>query len=333
MNVKKIIALALCAVVSFSLFAGCASPKGSESVMTVGGRAVSKSEYSYYLNLFAYQLASLQGGKYKDFKDNKIGEDDKTMEQYLYELVDSQMVQNRALDKLFEDLNLTLDQHAVDQVYQEIQGSKSANEFKNALASFGLSPEEYRTVLETETRRRAILDHFFGENGTKEIPDEEVQNYIEENYITVRHILVMNKAEDKATKLSEEDYQRAEAKFAKVKQKIEAGEDFEAILAAYSEDKDQTDKGYSFDKTNHQFDLGFAETAANLSVGQTGTAELDYGWSMLKRLPVDVDSNRETVKKELQNKVFTELFNPIDKELSTQIVRDDKAISKILIYA
>ena len=66
--------------------------------------------------------------------------------------------------------------------------------------------------------------------------------------------------------------------------KVNAGQDFDALIAEYNDDPGATDEGYTFAKDGSMVPE-FEEASFALEIGQTsGLVETSYGYHIIKRL-------------------------------------------------
>lgn len=127
-------------------------------------------------------------------------------------------------------------------------------------------------------------------------PDALKSLYIPEGSRYVKHILLKFDDEttaeisalrqagsnDEADKLREEKIGEMNDKITEVQSKVEAGEDFAALMTEYSQDGDTTASYLIAPGTTMYMD-GFAECALAISeLGDTDTVVTDYGWHIIK---------------------------------------------------
>ena len=93
---------------------------------------------------------------------------------------------------------------------------------------------------------QVLKDYYFGENGVSVPSDDELQKYFDDNYITAKHILILttNPSTGETTRTDEEAKKEAQA----VLDRLNNGEDFDALLTEKNEDAGEAQyaKGYTF---------------------------------------------------------------------------------------
>ena len=97
------------------------------------------------------------------------------------------------------------------------------------------------------------------------------------------------------------------AKVNEVLEKVNAGEDFDALIAEYNEDPgmEQATDGYYF--TTNEMVKPFEEAAFALEDNAvSGIVETDYGYHIIKRLPVDDEFKATTTYKEVYDNLSAE---------------------------
>lgn len=334
MRCKRIAAAALAGLLALSVLAGCSSaPKGDEVVMQVGDKTATAGEYTYWYNSYASYYAQMFGGSdYSSIKDQEIGEGT-TFDSMVRKLVENQISTRKAYEILFDQYGLVYDEEMeqkADEMLANIKGENSDKDFKKNLRnSYGIEVEDFKNMLATDVRCQAVEDYLFGENGTDKVDEQELRDYIEANYVTVRQILVMNTEDDRKTKLTGDALAAAEQKINEALAKLDAGEDFDAVCEEYNEDSGQTEDGYTYDVNNNSYDSGFAAKGAELKVGEYGKADMAYAWSILKRLPTDIDSALPGLLESKQQEIASAKVQEVLD--NTEITTDDELIAKIKV--
>lgn len=114
--------------------------------------------------------------------------------------------------------------------------------------------------------------------------DDEIEKYLDENYITAKHILFMTSDPYTGVSLSDEEIARKKALAEDTLKKIKAGEDFDKYMLELGEDpgvKSNPD-GYLF--TRGDMVKSFEDAAFALKIGAvSGIVESEYGYHIIKR--------------------------------------------------
>ncbi len=143
-----------------------------------------------------------------------------------------------------------------------------------------------------------LFDYFFGANGVsdkkQEIYDESLAQLKENDYICAKHILIAfpeDAETDENGNVTEAAKAETLAKANEVLAKVDAGEDFDALIAQYGEDPGMVAQpdGYVF--TKGAMVPEFEEAAYALEIGETsGLVETTYGYHIILKLDLESDA-------------------------------------------
>ncbi len=139
-----------------------------------------------------------------------------------------------------------------------------------------------------------------------------MKTYFDENYIRVKHILVM------VGQNGIDDMEAAKVRANEVLEKLDAGEDFEQLMKEYSDDKAQdgtlnnAEAGYLFTADSTDYVDGFVKTSAALAIGQYSKTPLAVeggysGYHIIKRYELEDDllvDNANGVKDAIRAELF-----------------------------
>lgn len=180
----------------------------------------------------------------------------------------------------------------------------------------------------------AFRDHLYGEGGELEPTEDTLADFVTENgNYNCRYIL------QRTDELEEDDTEGRAAKQQQAQdlydQLLEVPADeleakFIELQAEYNDDGNTEE--FTFDATTSLVS-GFREKLAELEDGQIGlTEETDYGYFVVLRLPVDLDSVETTYIEDAYNTVITEWMDNAETELSGALISlDAKACFEKLI--
>lgn len=316
----KILALLLVTVLLCPcLFACSSNKKNLRAVGTVGNYDVCYEELRWLTLQYKDLLASTYG---KDIWKNSD-----TAEQYreeLYDAVYKSIVSNYAILSLCDDDILKLNgektvdinstevqdivQQYVDQTISEA-GSKSAYEAK--LKSLYMTDHLYRFIYGVDICETLLFNSYCNLTIIDD-SDQAAIDYIYKNFIRTVHIYIQNDPKDDV----ESNRATAEA----VRVKLLNGEDINALVAKYSEDKYMTTSdGYYF--THGRYSKAYEDAAFALEIGQVSPVVETYsGFYVIKRMELDANYIGTHFAKELKQQyllaVFDEIVNKRKAELS-----------------
>ncbi len=302
---RKIISALL---VSAMLMGGMSSCS-SESVMTYGNHSINENEFCYYLATYKGRYAQT----YSDFKDTDeyfstvITDDGQTAEDVLYSAVVHNVEMTLVCEQMFDDYGLTISSSVEDTINSYIddfvteysEGSKS--KFNSVLGTYGVNINMLKKIYLRDEKVSVLYDALYGSEGIIGITDDDRQNYLDENYVRVRHIYVNNKyvyatdedgvqeyTEDglkKKRELTSEEMAAKQALIDAIDESLAEGADFDEVYDAFSEDK-YYKNGY-YISANMDFIEDVTESALSLEIGEYKKIETDYGTHYIMRLEMD----------------------------------------------
>ena len=293
-----------------TLLAACALAScSSESVMTYGSHSINENEFSYYLATYKGKYAQT----YADFKNTPeyfssvVTDDGQTVEDVLYSAVVHNVEMTLVCEQMFDDYGLSLSRSVEDTINSYIgdfvdeYADGSRNKFNAALGAYGVNINMLKKIYLRDEKVSALYDALYGTNGIIGITDEDRQNYLDENYVRVRHIYVNNKYmyatdEDgvqeytddglrKKRELTAEELAAKQALIDAIDESLAEGADFDEVYDAFSEDK-YYKNGYYISE-NMDFISDVTDSAMSLEVGEYKKIETDYGTHYIMRLEMD----------------------------------------------
>lgn len=329
--------LAACALVSCS----------SESVMTYGSHSINENEFSYYLATYKGKYAQT----YADFKDTPeyfssvVTDDGQTVEDVLYSAVVHNVEMTLVCEQMFDDYGLSLSRSVEDTINSYIgdfvdeYADGSRNKFNAALGAYGVNINMLKKIYLRDEKVSALYDALYGTNGIIGITDEDRQNYLDENYVRVRHIYVNNKYmyatdEDgvqeytddglrKKRELTAEELAAKQALIDAIDESLAEGADFDEVYDAFSEDK-YYKNGYYISE-NMDFIEDVTDSAMSLEVGEYKKIETDYGTHYIMRLEMD--------EKPWENEDNSDFFDGYDTTVGQALFADmaEEKISEVVL--
>lgn len=329
--------LAACALVSCS----------SESVMTYGSHSINENEFSYYLATYKGKYAQT----YADFKNTPeyfssvVTDDGQTVEDVLYSAVVHNVEMTLVCEQMFDDYGLSLSRSVEDTINSYIgdfvdeYADGSRNKFNAALGAYGVNINILKKIYLRDEKVSALYDALYGTNGIIGITDEDRQNYLDENYVRVRHIYVNNKYmyatdEDgvqeytddglrKKRELTAEELAAKQALIDAIDESLAEGADFDEVYDAFSEDK-YYKNGYYISE-NMDFIEDVTDSAMSLEVGEYKKIETDYGTHYIMRLEMD--------EKPWENEDNSDFFDGYDTTVGQALFADmaEEKISEVVL--
>ncbi len=331
-RMKRFIALAcvLCLALSFS---ACGKLEISREIATVNGRVITKAEFLYYLETVKEQMLSESGAQDAEsfWKADIDGEKA------------SELAKQKALEEILrieigaikaEELGLTVPEDSIKNIRATVKSTDAETKAQiDAIKdSTGLSDE-----LLIQTSVKTALVNLLGNHILENEPDkvtpaqEEIDKVYNEEYVRVKHILLMNTpeqtAEGAASEIAPEEYaaqQKAKAEEALAKAK--SGANFDSLIKEYNEDPgmESSPDGYTF--TVGAMVPEFEDAAFSMAVGSVSEAlvESSYGYHILKKYPLltageDYDQTIATIKDELSLDMYNKVLDSYKPEMTIEV--------------
>ena len=270
---------------------------GAPVVMTVNGDEVCADEYAGYMlyNMAYYANMYAQFGMTDVWNDEYAAA---TLGSSMPQAAKDQSVYARVVLQKFNELGLklTYDQEKqMTQLRQDTIDSMGYDAFAKQIANFGFSDQSYNNFMYISQCYNALNEYYYGENGANVPSDEDLRQYFSDNYIAAKHILISTVDSTTGETIRTDEEAKAEAQ--KILDRINAGEDYDALMNEYSEDPGLAGNpdGYIF--TEGDMVTEFYDGAKALAEDEvSGLIKSDYGYHIIKRVPLDVDGQFENYK-------------------------------------
>ena len=298
--IKKTSAFVLAAalLVSFSACGKKTESGNSEVIATVGDIKITAQDMRYYLINENYQLYSVYLNDHPEITDAAMLDaqfswdevyDENTGETY------GEHAKKAALDLAISDavkmqkakeLGIGLDEDETQDVrdYADSTEEQYGDDFPHALEASGLtSKEEFvNALIKMQTIDK--LDTDFEQAPSNYITDEaSFAEFSNDDQISAKHILISLTPTDENGEETERSAEDALAIAQTVKAKLDAGEDFDALMEEYNEDPGEGTAGYTFGRG--EMVPEFEAAAFALKPGEiSGIIETSYGYHIIKRV-------------------------------------------------
>lgn len=279
-KLKKISAFFIAA--AMLLISGCNGVKivDASYIAKVNGEEIKTSEFMYYLAIAKMTIQqSADTSVNADFWNTTEIDGKKAIdvakEKALEDAVKATIIAQKAMDEGFSaDTS-----EATQQINKAVSGVESYAE------SNGFTEEGIRIAYKKAYLRTKLFDKYEAD-GKINVSEDEMKDYYEKNFRTVKHILIMTTDPDSgATKRSDEEALKAAEE---IEAKLADGADFDALMAEMSEDPGSANNpdGYTFAK-NGSMVKEFEEAAFKLQENEISEpVKTSYGYHVLKRCPL-----------------------------------------------
>lgn len=246
--------------------------------------------------------------------------------------------QNYIIDELadMENVELTDDEKkqvrsAVASFKADMGGRTAANKL---LKEYGLEDDILEDVFSASAYTEKVLDTLSVEEAT----DDEVKQYITDNYLHAKHVLISTKDSETGEEYSEEKLAEAEKKANEVLEKAKNGEDFDALVSEFGEDPGMksSPEGYYFGA--NEMVAEFEEATRSIEPDGITMCKSDFGYHIIKRLPIDntsdefqkyYEQNASIVKGSVNKEKRLEALKKKAEELGIEITVNQDVIDAI----
>lgn len=256
-------------------------------VMTVNGEEIHADEYASYMmsQIINYQQMYAMYGLSEKNMASTFGDAAKESAKQQVALIH---IVKQKMDELGLSLSYSQKKNIVTANKQNAEQLGGEDAYLQRLASIGFDMDNYNNYQYVSACAQVLKNYYFGENGVNVPSDDELQKYLDDNYITAKHILILTKnpSTGETTRTDEEAKKEAQA----VLDRLNNGEDFDALLTEKNEDAGEAQyaKGYTF--TEGQMVDEFYNAAKALQEGEvSGLVKSQYGYHIIKRCELNQD--------------------------------------------
>ena len=333
MNLLKKIAAGLLAATTLLSFAGCS---GSSTSWTykLGDYTVTSGMY-VGLSLNAYQEAqSLEG-----FDDTKTPFDQelegKDGLQWVIDETESLARHYLAVEQKFDEMGLTVDEESQKTMDATSESYYEYLDQMYGYADKGFGLESYKKLRLNQYKSSSIFNKIYGEGGSEEVKDEELKDIFYNDYAKVFYIPVTTSVTDEDGNQSNRDQADIDADIETLTKRLEAGDDFQAILDDYFADEDTVPTASQYyaivQKDNPQTPEDILNFAFDSKVGDVGTSIDSTGSFVLKKMDIteseeDFANYRDTLRSDLKSDEFNNMIDEWGQAI--ELEKNEKALSK-----
>ena len=297
-NFKKTIALAVVAILTMGAFTGCI--QNTNPAVRVNDTDMTADEFGYYVYISQSQMIQEAGVSTSDAD---------AVQQYWEEETDGKKNIDAALDKAVEDASNLLvrynkaiemgieftDEDKADldaQIASMKEQTGGEMGYKNQLAMLGTTAEAFESLYKKKMIVSKLAEKLEAD-GTLAVDDNAVKDYITNNYVKAQHILFLTQDQTTGESFDAATLEEKRAKAEATLEKINAGEDFAALMNELSEDTGLANYPDGYEFTKGEMVPQFEEAAFGLEVNAvSGIVETSYGYHIIKRLPFEVTEEK-----------------------------------------
>ena len=324
---KKAVCLVICFCILFS-FASC-KEKG-RAAMTLGSTVISEGAYQYWVCSYKAQFMN----QYSDMSDSdefwgQVLYDGVTAEEFLTDLVNEYVKMNLVSMYLFDKYGMKISSedekvaNGIVSEFKEISGD-DAKAFEKILSQYGVNEKTLKQIYLDEFKSTYVYNYVF-ENGIATVTYEEKQDFLENNYVRIRHIYINNSYNyDESSydsdgnfikvPLDEETKAKQDAKVESVRKALSSGEDFDEVYEKYSEETAYKNGYYICSKTE-DLPSELIVKSFTLETGESCEFESEYGTHFIKRLEMDEGAWKSTSNEDFFTTFTDDVYENVFMEL------------------
>lgn len=277
-KLKQTAAAVLALAVAAGSMSGCSS---TDYAMTANGEKVNAGVYiNFIMNEMTTQMYTLYyGGEITDMSqcfDKQI--DGKDFAAYVKDTALENTKEFAAITAKFDELGLELSEDDAAGVKDSVSSAwENSGEFYE---SEGVSKESLTQAYELSYKRQAIFDYYYAEGGIEEVKTDEIQTFVNDNYIRYKSITV--------AKSTNEDSEAAETENAELEALINGYlaeaeeldfEGFDAIIDEYDAYKEaqtaEDTEGVTTDEESAVTELDSSSSESDGAIADSGDESSD----------------------------------------------------------
>ena len=320
----------LMVMLSVLLLTSCSTP-----IARVGNIEISKNEFEFYLKSIKEQMSDTEFQTEEDWQNKEI-EGRKAIE-----VAKEQAMDNAAKNALYIATAKAAGISLTDADKQEVKGIKgefmsvkgSDAGYKKFLKENNIDDKFIELMCESSVYYRKIGE-VVAEDTT--ITEEMKKSHFEENKTIIetgvrkaKHILIATIDPETMQPKSQEEQETASVLAKGIFDRIQSGENFDKLMNEYSEDPglSTSPDGYVF--RSGEMVAEFEEAVDSVGFNQLAFCKSEFGYHIIKRLPVTYEDAKEEVEYDLLRSLIEKRVEQWQKEYSISVTRDEKMYSEI----
>jgi len=321
----------LLVMLSVLLLASC----GSKPVATVGDIKITQSEFEFYLDSIKKQMSDTELQTDEDWENKEI-EGKKAIDVAKQQAMDN-AVRNAIYIEAAEAAGLSLtdeDKRTIQNTKEQlVAGYGSEKAYKEFLKSNDITEEFIEMMCKSSAYYNKIGQIVMEE---KTVTDAEFESYFTQNKVDfereirkAKHILIATMDAETNMPKPQEEQEKASVLAKEIFDRAQKGENFDALMNEYSEDP-----GLATNPDGYVFGTGemvpeFEEATDSVGFGGIAFCKSDFGYHIIKRLPISYEDTKDLVQNEVFGKLIDEKVEEWKKEYSIEIKQNEKILEEI----
>ncbi len=344
--VKKIVAASFCGALLLSTTA-CSdtswSVKNDNETLSIG-------TYIYYMSQ-AYSEAKEKSGKSGDAVLSETIEK-KTGDQWIRDRAKELCLEQLTVNKLCKDNKVTVTDDEIDTSYNDssqFYGMYSYAQMwiysKQSYEDMGISEDSYKNaVVGTAVAKDKLFDNIYGEGGSQEVKESELEKYFTDNYVYYKYFSAsLTKTDDdgNSTDLTDAEKETLKVKYENYAKMINnEKKTIDDVIEKYKENEDTEDDPsmVSCDNINDSFVIGdeVKDKLEKMKDGEAAYVATDSEYYFVYKMPIKdnisslTDKNDTSLHSQVihkyKNDDFTKYIDEQTKKLKYE--QNDAAFAK-----
>ena len=273
-RMKRAAAAAVAALVAAASVTGCAS--STDYSLTANGKKVNAGVYINFI------LSEMSNQMYQMYYSGEITKMEDCFEKQVDGKDFTAYVKDKALDNTkefaaiaakFDELGLSLSEDDAKTIETSVSNAWSSQ--KDYYELEGISRESLKMCSELSYKKNAIFDHYYSENGVEAVSKDQIQQYVNDNYVRYKLLTI--------PKSSETDEEA----------KNKENEELKKLWEQYASEAESLDFA-GFDKIFDEYDAYKEQKKAEKEAAEKATAETEtVPADELK--PEDLDGSEQVI--------------------------------------
>ena len=308
---------------------------GSEYAAKVGKSKISASELQFYLESVKSEMEGTELSSEEDWQEKEI-EGRKAIDLARERALDT-AVNNVAYIEVAKAMGIKLsdsDRDTVDRnkdQFVSLYGGEDA--YKDFLEANGISDDFIDMLCESMIYSSKLTERLSEEDP---VTDEDISAYFSENeaelssvYRRAKHVLILTKNMETGEELSAEEQEAARVQAEDIYNRALAGEDFDALVAEYSQDpgSETNPDGYVFG--DGEMVQEFQDGVDALAPGEIGLVKSDFGYHVIKRLPLEESGVADRIESIIMSQRLEERMESWENEYEIEVEINTEVVSAV----
>lgn len=298
---------------------------GSDIVARVGGIKITTDEFAFYLDSIKTQMQGTELKTDEDWETQEI-EGKKAIDVAKEKAMES-AINNALYIEVSKAAGIKLTSEDIAEntriKSQFVEGYGGARAYKDYLKENNITDRFMSDMVESSCYLTKITDMV---NEEEPVTEEEIYSYYENNktdiesrYRKAKHILIMTVEENTGFPLSKPENDAALRVARNALDEVRAGGNFDELMNTLSEDPGLAENPDGYVYTIGEMQPEFEECVDSLDYESYAICETEFGYHVVKRLPVSYEDIKEKLMIEVLGSKVEEAVNSLADEHGVKV--------------